>query len=408
MNFSSIKFTRGDYTMILVVCLLIIIGMTAIYSASYQVETSSIKNNFSKQIIWFLVGLGLMVITILIPMRFINTIAYGLYGCSIIALIMTFFSSHIADVHRWITIGSFQIQPSEFVKISVLLALSKYLSQERRNLENLREIGIAFLIILVPFGLIVKQPDLGTALVIMSLILPLLYWAGLPYYLLFSMIAPFFSLIAAFNYYTFLVVMILIAGVLLFMRKGPRYFLLNMLMNISVGIITPLLWAKMHGYQQHRILTFLGLKVDPQGAGYQVLQSIVAIGSGGFFGKGFLNGTQTQLRFLPAQHTDFIFSVIGEEYGFVGVFFILGLFYFLLNRGIYIASVCRNSFGNLLSIGIVTIIGFHVLVTISMTAGIMPVTGIPLPFISYGGSSLMANMILIGLLINASVRRYKY
>lgn len=394
--------------MILIVCLLIAVGLTAIFSASYHVESATLKSNFTKQIVWFVISFVLMIVAIVLPLRLINSVTYWLYALSIVALIMTLFSSRIADVHRWIVIGPIQIQPAEFVKIGVLLTLAKYLSEERRDLSNLRDIGFAFGIILIPFALVVKQPDLGTALVFVSLILPMLFWAGLPFYLFFSMIAPFLSLISAFNYYSFLVAMILIAGVLLFMKRGPRYFLFNMLMNIGVGLITPLLWGKLHTYQQHRILTFLGLKIDPHGASYQVIQSIVAIGSGGFFGKGFLNGTQTQLRFLPAQHTDFIFSVIGEEAGFIGVLFILALFYIILLRGIFIAFVCHNRFGSLLSIGIVTIIGFHVLVTISMTVGIMPVTGIPLPFISYGGSSLMANMILIGLLINASIRRYKY
>ncbi|MBD3289390.1 rod shape-determining protein RodA, partial [candidate division KSB1 bacterium] len=213
---------------------------------------------------------------------------------------------------------------------------------------------------------------------------------------------------AAFNFYTFFAAMLIVGSILLYFRKGFKVFLLLMILNISVGIITPFLWGKLHSYQQHRILTFLGLELDPQGAGYQVIQSKVAIGSGGFWGKGFLEGTQTQLRFLPAQHTDFVFSVIGEEFGFIGVLFILFLFLILLRRGIFIASVARNKFASLLCIGSVTIIAFHMFVTIGMTVGIMPVTGIPLPFISYGGSSLITSMVLIGFIINTSIRRYKY
>ncbi len=408
MIFNNIKLSRGDYALIAVVCVLIIFGLTAIYSASYHVDASPLKNNFSKQIVWFILGLILMAVAAAIPIRFISSLTYWLYALAIIALIMTLLSPRVADVHRWIVLGPIQIQPAEFVKIAVLLTLAKYLSQERRNLSNIKEIVVAFIVILIPFALVVKQPDLGTALVFASLILPMLYWAGLPGYLLFAMIAPFLSLLSAFNYYTFMAAMFIVAGVLLFLRRGPRYFLFNMIVNIGVGLITPILWGKLHTYQQHRILTFLGLEIDPHGASYQVIQSIVAIGSGGFWGKGFMNGTQTQLRFLPAQHTDFIFSVIGEEAGFIGVFVILILFYLILTRGIYVASLVKNRFASLVAIGIVTVIGFHVFVTISMTVGIMPVTGIPLPFISYGGSSLMANMILIGLLINASIRRYKY
>jgi rod shape determining protein RodA len=305
-------------------------------------------------------------------------------------------------------LGPIKFQPSEFAKIGILLTLARYLSEEKRDLTQLKEIAFAFGLVLIPFALVVKQPDLGTALVFISLILPVIYWAGLPAFFLFVIVAPFISLLSAFNFYSFFSAMIVIATILWLFRKGISVFLFNMGLIISVGIITPYMWAKLHTYQQHRILTFLGLKLDPHGTGYQVIQSKVAIGSGGFWGKGFLNGTQTQLRFLPAQHTDFVFSVIGEEFGFIGVLFILTLFFIILIRGIYIASVARNKFASLLTIGAVTIITFHVVVTIAMTVGVMPVTGIPLPFLSYGGSSLIANMILIGFIINTSIRRYKY
>jgi rod shape determining protein RodA len=215
-------------------------------------------------------------------------------------------------------------------------------------------------------------------------------------------------MIASFNYYTFFFAMICIAGLLVLFRRGLKISFVIMLLNIMVGIITPLLWNQMHVYQKHRILTFLGLEMDPKGSGYQVIQSKVAIGSGGILGKGLFNGTQTQLRFLPAQHTDFVFSVIGEEAGFIGSFFVIILFLMLIIRGIHIASKVRNQFGSLLVLGAVTILGFHVVVNIGMTVGMMPVTGLPLPFLSYGGSFLIVCMILIGLIINASIRRFKY
>jgi rod shape determining protein RodA len=408
MMFGDLKIRGSDYSLLILVCLLIAIGLTAIYSASYQAESAILKSNFAKQILWFFISVILLVFTVIIPLRFYWLIAYWLYILAIGLLFITLFFHPTAEVHRWIDIGPFKFQPAEFAKICVLLAICRYLSEDRRDLSNLKEMAIAFAIILVPFLIVVKQPDLGTALVFMSLILPIMYWAGLPTYLLFVVVAPFLSLLAAFNYYTFLILMIVVLALSIYFRRGLKFVLFNLFANISVGIIPPFLWAKLHGYQQHRILTFLGLKLDPQGAGYQVIQSKVAIGSGGFLGKGFLNGTQTQLRFLPAQHTDFVFSVIGEEFGFVGVCIVILLFYIMLLRGIHVASMCRSKFASLLVIGIVTIIGFHAIVSIGMTAGIMPVTGIPLPFISYGGSSLMANMILIGLIINASIRRLRY
>jgi len=408
MIFGDIKLSTADYSYIFIVILIALIGLATIYSASYHVESATLKSNFAKQLLWFFIGVITLTITIVIPFRVFWAIAYWSYGISILFLILSLFLGQGSDTHRWIAIGPFNFQPSELAKIGILLTLARYLSHDRRDLNNIKEVAIAFLLIIFPFLLVVKQPDLGTALVFASLILPVLYWAGLPNYLLFIIVAPIISLIAAFNFYSFFVAMLLIATSLFFFRKGLKFFLINFILNISVGIVTPFLWGKLHSYQQHRILTFLGLEFDPQGAGYQVIQSKVAIGSGGFWGKGFLNGTQTQLRFLPAQHTDFVFSVIGEEFGFIGVFIVLSLFFILLIRGIYIASASRNKFAALLTIGAVTIIGFHVIVNIGMTVGIMPVTGIPLPFLSYGGSSLIANMVLIGFIINASIRRYKY
>ncbi len=408
MIFGDLKLSGADYGSIVVVVLLIFIGLGAIYSASYHVESPALKTNFAKQILWFFISFIFMVLTVIVPLKNYRDIAYIVYVVSVVLLVGPLFLGKIADVNRWIELGPFKFQPSEFAKIGVLLALARYLANERRDLMNLKEIAVAFSLVLLPFVLVVKQPDLGTALVFISLILPVLYWAGLPTFYLFAIVAPFVVMLAAFNFYTFFSAMIIIGSILLYFRKGFNVFIILMILNISVGIVTPYLWGKLHNYQQHRILTFLGLELDPDGAGYQVIQSKVAIGSGGILGKGFLHGTQTQLRFLPAQHTDFVFSVIGEEFGFIGVLFILFLFLLVLRRGIYVASVARDKFASLLCIGAVTIIAFHVFITIGMTVGIMPVTGIPLPFISYGGSSLVTSMILIGFIISTSIRRYKY
>ena len=202
--------------------------------------------------------------------------------------------------------------------------------------------------------------------------------------------------------------MIFSAAMLFYFRRGMAVNFLVMIFNIVVGIITPFLWNQLQGYQKHRILTFIGAEIDPHGLSYQIIQSKVAIGSGGFFGKGILNGTQTQLRFLPAQHTDFVFSVIGEELGFIGSVFVLGLFLFLLLRGIYIGSIVKNKFLSLLVIGAIVVLGVHIIINIGMTIGIIPVTGLPLPFMSYGGTFLITSMILVGFVIHASIRRFRY
>ena len=200
--------------------------------------------------------------------------------------------------------------------------------------------------------------------------------------------------------------MLTITIILILSGKKPIILVAVFLLNIFVGIITPYLWNQLRPYQQQRILTFINPEQDPKGAGYQIIQSQVAIGSGGLWGKGYMNGTQTHLRFLPAQHTDFIFSVIGEEFGFVGVSAILLLFMLLIIRLIAIAGAIRQSFESMVVLGIATIILFHVMINIGMTIGMAPVTGLPLPFLSYGGSSLMANLIMMGTVLNISRTKY--
>ncbi|MBN1155438.1 rod shape-determining protein RodA [candidate division KSB1 bacterium] len=409
MEFRRLKITSFDYLTLIVVLILVLIGMVAIYSSTYHIDEGSVlKSNFSKQLIWISISLIFMIAIIFIDPKYLRMFSYTIYGITIFLLLLTYLFPPSAGVQRWISIGSFQFQPSEFAKIGALLALAKYLSEERRNLNAFKDIVMAFLIVLIPFLLIVRQPDLGTSLVFVGFILPVLYWAGLPTFLLVAILAPFISLISAFNFYTFFVAMIIFMFIFYMFRRGLQFVIFNMLLNIGVGLITPIIWSKLHQYQRHRILTYLGIELDIQGTGYQVIQSKVAVGSGGLWGKGFLEGTQTQLRFLPAQHTDFIFSVIAEEFGFIGISFILLLFIFIILRGIFIASKARSKFSSLISIGATTIIGLHVMINVGMTVGIMPVTGIPLPLISYGGSSLMTSMLLIGLIINTSIRRYRY
>ena len=409
MESRRLKITPFDYVTIVLVIFLVMIGLVAIYSSTYHIDPNSVlKANFSKQITWFAVSFIFMIALILLNPKYLHMFAYTIYGISIGLLCLTYFFPASVGVHRWIIIGSVQFQPSEFAKIGVILALAKYLSAEKRDLHKINDISISFLIVLVPFIIIARQPDLGTSLVYIGLILPLLYWAGLPTYLLVAILAPLLSLISAFNFYAFFVAMIILMFIFYIFRRGVKFIFFNLLLNVGVGLITPIIWNKLHQYQRHRILTYLGIEMDVQGTGYQVIQSKVAVGSGGFWGKGFLDGTQTQLRFLPAQHTDFIFSVIGEEFGFIGILIILLMFYLLIIRGIYIAAKARSKFSSLISMGAVIVMSIHVIVNVSMTVGIMPVTGIPLPLISYGGSSLMTSMMLIGLIINTSIRRYRY
>ncbi len=394
-----------DVGLVIAVVLLITFGLTAIYSATYVGEK---QTEFTKQLLWAVLGLVVLTAVVVTPLKSYYKNAYLLYGLSVILLVVVLFVGKGAGTRRWIALGPAWIQPAEFAKIGTLLALSRYLSNEHRKLDNLRELTVAFAIAFVPLALVMKQPDLGSALVFLALILPVLHWAGLSPAILFVLLAPLASLLSAFNYYSFLIVMILLSVTFLLCQRGLTFFLVNFIINIGVGILTPIVWNLLKEYQKNRILTFLGLVRDPHGLGYQVIQSKVAIGSGGLFGKGFLDGTQTHLRFLPEQHTDFIFCVIGEEFGFIGVFLVLALFFYLVVKGIRISTSVKSKFSSVVVFGATIIFLFQIFVNIGMTVGIMPVTGLPLPFLSYGGSSLLANLILVGLILNASRKRFEY
>ncbi|OQX88720.1 rod shape-determining protein RodA [candidate division KSB1 bacterium 4484_87] len=402
------KIFFGDVLFIAAIMVLLIFGLAAIFSASHVAGANSANDNFSKQFYWIMIGIMLTTIIIVLPTRYLYFSAYWIYGISIVLLLMAMIFSHGESIRRWLIIGGVRFQPSELAKVATLLALSKYLSEDARDLRRLKDIAIAFLIVGLPFFLIFIEPDLGTSLVFLALVLPILYWAGLPSFYLFVIMTPFLVMAASFNYYTFFVIMIVAIALSLYFQRGLTVSAFLFAINIFVGIMTPFLWNRLHGYQKHRILTFLGIEADPYGLSYQVIQSKVAIGSGGFWGKGFLNGTQTQLRFLPAQHTDFVFSVIGEEFGFLGSFFILILFLFLILRGIYISAIVKNRFLSLLVFGAVIILAFHAVVNTGMTVGIFPVTGLPLPFLSYGGSFMATCFLLVGFILHASFRRYQY
>ncbi len=403
------RFVRDfDIGLLLAVTALIAIGLVSIFSATYVVESEANQLKFAKQLVWAIIGMAAVAGAGLTSIKFFQKNAYLLYGLGIALLILVLFVGTGAGTRRWIALGPASIQPAEFAKVGTLLALARYLSDKNRNLDNLREMAVAFGLVLIPLLLVMKQPDLGSALVFLALILPLLHWAGLSSVVLFVLLAPLISLVSAFNYYTFFAAILIISLVLFLFRRGITFFLINFIINIGVGIATDRMWDLLKDYQKNRILTFLGLVQDPHGLGYQVIQSKVAIGSGGAWGKGFLDGTQTHLRFLPEQHTDFIFCVVGEEFGFIGALVVLALFCYIVYKGIDIATNVKSNFSSLLAFGGTAIFLFQIFVNVGMTTGIMPVTGLPLPFLSYGGSSLLANLIIVGLLLNASRKRFEY
>ncbi|MCG8608531.1 rod shape-determining protein RodA [bacterium] len=397
-----------DFGILGAAIVLVIIGLMSIYSATYASAAEIGHHIFKRQIIWVILGALTLSAAAFVPLKIVHKHAYPLYIASIILLLVVLVIGTGAGTKRWLAFGGLRIQPSEIAKVFTLLALAKYLSKQSRNLNNIRDIGIGFGIIIVPFLLIMRQPDLGSALVFLALALPIMHWAGLSSTILFVLVAPLVSLVSAFNYYSFVVAIAIISLVLFLTRRGLVFFITNFIINISVGILTPIMWGFLKEYQQQRILTFMGLVTDPRGLSYQVIQSKVAIGSGGILGKGFLQGTQTHLRFLPEQHTDFIFCVVGEEFGFLGVVVVLGLFFLLIWRCLKIASSVKSRFSSLMVMGGLVILMFQIAVNVGMTVGIMPVTGLPLPFLSYGGSSLLANLTIVGLILNASRKRFEY
>lgn len=383
----------------------ITIGITMIYSATFDWDLGTAGATYQKQIVWALLGIIAMIITMIIPLKLFYAFAYIIYGLAMVGLVLVL---EFGD-RRWFNLGPIHIQPSELAKIAVVLAVARYLSARNIDFGRVRTFAAPMGIVLFPALLVFKQPDLGTALVFGAVLFPMLYWSGMRPVNIFFIVSPGLSLISAFHPWSLGLLYLVMAVVVFYTR--PRLATLAILaaINLTVSVGAPYIWVnKLHGYQKNRILTFLNPDLDRLGSGYQVIQSKVAIGSGGLRGKGFLKGTQTKLAFLPEKHTDFVFSVVGEEFGFVGAMVILMLFLFMVWRALQIAIIVKARFSSLVTVGLTSILVFHIFVNIGMTIGVMPVTGLPLPFLSYGGSWLIMSCVLIGFLLNLHARRHEY
>ncbi len=393
-----------EWSTLVFVILLSASGLLAIYSIEAQHEASS--EYLFRQSIWTILGIGLFFVAYFIPRKVIHNLTYPAYGIGIVLLLVPIALKSGGAVSRWIMIGSVGIQPSEFMKIFLLLGLAKYFADHKRRLSTVKELMTPVAMTVGPTILVLIQPDLGTALVYMGILIVIIFWAGIRPLYFYLLLAPVISMLAAFQTLSFFVWMTLIIVILYFSNLPFWTKVLNFSINVALGGLTNLLWALLKPYQQQRILSLIDSESDPLGAGYQVSQSLTAFGSGGPFGKGLGQGTQTHLKFLPEQHTDFIMTVIGEEFGFVGVLVVITLFYLLIARLITQAYNSKFRFDSVILIGISAILLFHVFVNLGMIVGIMPVTGIPLPYISYGGSFMITSMILAGLSVNmSSVRR---
>jgi rod shape determining protein RodA len=396
-----------DFVTLFIVLTLTTIGIASVYSATYDAGASAF---FRRQVIWAGIGFLLMISIALMQFRTLQFLSLPLYGFSLLFLVAVLIAGKtVAGTKSWFGVGGFGLQPSEIVKVTTILALASYLSSRQVNLHRLKDLAIAFSIVLLPVGLILMQPDMGTAIIYMGSFLFILIWAGASNFLILTLIAPGAAALATlFGTTPFVLVVVTTLVILLALRENRLMSAIVFSLTVLVGVSVQFIFGKLAPYQQKRILTFLNPDADPLGAGYNVIQSKIAIGSGGFFGKGFLQGSQTQLNFIPAQWTDFIYCVPSEEFGFVGAFFILCLFTILLLRGLQTASVAKNSYAGIVSIGIISVFTVHIIINIGMAMGMMPVIGVPLPFMSYGGSNLLSNMVMAGLLMNMYANRKEY
>jgi rod shape determining protein RodA len=306
---------------------------------------------------------------------------------------------------RWLDLGPLRFQPSEIAKIATVWLLARLFDQARLDLRRLRDWLPPFLLVLVPMALIAKEPDLGTSLSFPVMLVAMYFWAGMPLGQLVLGLSPVINVVLFFVTGSLWWFAGLFAALLLFVRPRPVLLAMVLAINAGVAYAVPHLWEHMHDYQKRRIETFLNPGNDPYGAGYQIIQSRIAIGSGGVMGKGYLKGSQKALAFLPMRHTDFIYSVVGEELGFLGSLTVVLLYGLLVFRGYRIAMLARSNFASLMAVGLVTALFFHIMVNMLMTIGWAPVTGLPLPLLSYGGTALLVNGIQIGLLQNVALRR---
>jgi rod shape determining protein RodA len=339
-----------------------VVGVVALYSSGLGVN----QYIYIKQIYWIFYGLVGMMLILYVDYHSLERFAYIFYLAIIVTLVaVALYGKAVSGAKRWFSFALFTFQPSEIAKIIIIITLARYFDDKKiKGLYRIRDLIPPAVIVLIPVILIAKQPDLGTAAILFFIFISMSFFIGI---------------------------------------NARSLFILIILSFVSL----PILWHFMKDYQRNRILTLLNPHIDPLGSGYHTIQSEIAIGSGGYIGKGLMSGTQSQLNFLPEKHTDFIFSVFAEEMGFIGALFLIILYIIIIVKGIDVIHCARNRSGSLIAVGAVSMLTFHIIFNIGMTIGLFPIVGIPLPFMSYGGSSLVTNFMVIGLLLNIKMRRFK-
>ena len=358
-----------DWIIVGLVLIISLIGVATIYSATRPIGDSPQPVYYLKQIIWL--GIGLLTLLLMVSMdyRWIQRFAYPIFvfGVFLLALVLVLGRTGMG-AQRWLSVGPISFQPSEIVKLFFIVAMARYLA-EKRKLMGMRDIiKVFFVLLLAPLLLLLAQPDLGTGIMFVFIFVSMLLVAGISKRTLAAII-----LVAA----------------------------------LAVPFLGNVVWSGLKQYQKNRIVAFMKPEADPAGIGYQITQSKITIGSAGFLGKGFTQGTQGVLRFLPEKHTDFIFSIFAEEWGFLGSVVLLSFFLLVLMSGLETARRAKDRFGYFVSVGVVMMLFFYLSVNIGMTLGLAPVVGVPLPFMSYGGTSLVSNFLAIALLVNVRMRRFE-
>jgi rod shape determining protein RodA len=391
-----------DRQLLMVSAGLIAFGLLTLYSAGQTDVPTRAAGVWHRQFVW--VGIGIVAAGVVFQLspRLLEWLAPALYGFSLFLLILVLLvgtgAGTASSSHSWLSIGGHQIgQPSELAKVATVLMLARYLSGRREPPRSLGDLLVPGLIVGTPFLLVLKQPDLGSAIVFVGIGFAMLFWAGVRPRLLSLLASPGLSLLLAFNDWTWAVWMVLFTALLFVWRPYISDALVVWFLNVAMGAIALPLWKRLAPYQQNRLLTFLNPEADPRAAGYHAIQSRVAIGSGGWFGTGYTDGPQKRLAFLPEQHTDFVFPIVGEELGFVGVAVALVLFLALFLTLLRISRRATDSFSSLLIFGILGLLFTHVYENVGMTVNLMPITGIPLPFFSYGGSFFVICCLCLGL-----------
>ncbi|TRZ65793.1 rod shape-determining protein RodA [bacterium] len=401
---------KFDLTLILATVAMVTIGIFSIYSAT-NAHTGG-TDFYNKQLLFAFVGLAVIFTANYLSPKYFSQFSYYLYAFSIVLLILVLiFGKTINGNKSWFYIGGFGIQPSEFAKITTVLAVSNFLNKDDESVNVNKPLVFfkALLFIVIPFILVKMEHDTGTSLVFLSFIIPMVFWTGLNPFFLFSIISPIALAILSFlNPVYFYIGLGIVLISLFFFKKSVIKSAVVMIANIAAGYSVHYFYSKLQLYQQARIMAVFDPTTDPLGSGYNVIQSKVAIGSGGIMGKGFLQGSQTQLRFIPEQWTDFIYCMIGEEFGLIGASVIIILFIIIILRLVNNAYLSKNKFLGTACVGFASLFLFHLFINVGMTIGLMPVIGIPLPLISYGVSSMLSFMLMIGIGMNTYRNRNVY